>query len=352
MPSSLAPSRSMPRRLCVLKKWVRNSTAMQSSVSKVWPSSISLHSVLSGVRWTRRAYQVEPISTRLFAASTFMYVVIPQTRPAASRTAKGSMLPAACSARRRSISFVIAAGSGIEVYQSFHSSPSCTATASSAACASARGSSVACFPASVIGGGQLMGEVAQRSPLMRLPVVTLHEDELLEQRHVLLVLQQGADQGRHGDLVVLALQRLERNVLGDQELQPIEQLARARLLLQPREVAHVVEVIQRRAEQFFLEAGEVHVDDALHRVGVGELDVVEEAAAQERVVQLLLVVRGDEDDRPVRRLDELARLVDVELHAVDLAQQVVREFDVGLVDLVDQQHDRRLGRERLPEDAA
>jgi hypothetical protein len=35
---------------------------------------------------------------------------------------------------------------------------------------------------------------------------------------------------------------------------------------------------------------------------------------------------------------ELARLVDVELHPVELAQQVVGELDVGLVDLVDQQH--------------
>ena len=84
-------------------------------------------------------------------------------------------------------------------------------------------------------------------------------------------------------------------------------------------------------------------DDPLHRLGVGELDVVEEAAAQERVGQLLLVVRGDEDERPVLRLDQLARLVDVELHPVDLAQQVVRELDVGLVDLVDQQHHRLVG---------
>ena len=89
----------------------------------------------------------------------------------------------------------------------------------------------------------------------------------------------------------------------------------------------------------------------LHRVGVGELDVVEEAAAQERVGQLLLVVGGDEDERPVRGLDQLARLVDVELHAVELAQQVVRELDVGLVDLVDQQRHRLVGRERLPQHA-
>ena len=46
------------------------------------------------------------------------------------------------------------------------------------------------------------------------------------------------------------------------------------------------------------------------------------------------------------------RLVDVELHPVELAQQVIGELDVGLVDLVDQ-HDRGgRRRERLPEHAA
>ena len=48
------------------------------------------------------------------------------------------------------------------------------------------------------------------------------------------------------------------------------------------------------------------------------------------------------------RLDPLARLVDVELHAVELVQQVVREFDVGLVDLIDQQHRLHVALERLP----
>ena len=46
------------------------------------------------------------------------------------------------------------------------------------------------------------------------------------------------------------------------------------------------------------------------------------------------------------------RLVDMELHPIELLQEVVGEFDVGLVDLVDQQH-RQLGRgERLPQLAA
>jgi hypothetical protein len=44
---------------------------------------------------------------------------------------------------------------------------------------------------------------------------------------------------------------------------------------------------------------------------------VEEAAAQEGVRQLLLVVRRDDDDRAMLRAHQLARLVDEELHAVE-----------------------------------
>ena len=93
----------------------------------------------------------------------------------------------------------------------------------------------------------------------------------------------------------------------------------------------------------------MHVDDLRHRLAVGEADVVEEAAAQEGVGQLLLVVRGDDHDRALLGLDRLLRLVDVELHAIELEQQVVRELDVGLVDLVDQQDGALLGGERLPQ---
>ena len=55
--------------------------------------------------------------------------------------------------------------------------------------------------------------------------------------------------------------------------------------------------------------------------------------------------------RPLRGLHHFLRLVDIELHAVELEQQVVGELDVGLVDLVDQQHDPRRRRQRLAERA-
>ena len=53
-----------------------------------------------------------------------------------------------------------------------------------------------------------------------------------------------------------------------------------------------------------------------------------------------------------RRLDGLAGLVDEELHAIEFLQEVVGKFDVGLVDLVDQQHRALVGREGVPQLAA
>ena len=53
---------------------------------------------------------------------------MPEMRPSASRAVKGSIEPLACSASRRSISAAICSGAGMAVYQSFHSSPSRTAS--------------------------------------------------------------------------------------------------------------------------------------------------------------------------------------------------------------------------------
>jgi len=78
---------------------------------------------------------------------------------------------------------------------------------------------------------------------------------------------------------------------------------------------------------------------------------VEEAAAQERVRQLLLVVGGDEDQRPVAGLHRPARLVDVELHAVELAQQVVRDSMSALSISSTRTTDLLLALEGLPEHA-
>ena len=81
--------------------------------------------------------------------------------------------------------------------------------------------------------------------------------------------------------------------------------------------------------------------------GVGEVDEVKDAASQERVGQLFFRVAGDDHDRALHGDDVPLRLVDGELHPVELVQEVVRELDVGLVDLVDQQDHALLGVEGL-----
>jgi hypothetical protein len=96
----------------------------------------------------------------------------------------------------------------------------------------------------------------------------------------------------------------------------------------------------------------MHLDDPGHGVRIGEPDVMEEAAAQERIRKLLLVVRRDDHDGALPCPDGLAGLVDEEFHTVELEQQIVRELDVGLVDLVDEQHRPGLQLECLPQLAA
>src|SRR5687768_8318495 len=200
---------------------------------------------------------------------------------------------------------------------------------------------------------------ARRSPKKRtsMPVLlssrpAVQEYELLEQMNVLLVLEQRAVQDRDRLLRIVRPQRFRRDVFGDEQLDPVEQLRGRRLLAEPGRLAHAEERRECLREQLLLQVGEVHADYLLHRRRIGETDVVEEATTQECVGQLLLVVARDEDDRPVTRLHELARLVHVELHAIELAQQIVREFDIGLVDLVYEQHGLHRGLECFPETAA
>ena len=49
------------------------------------------------------------------------------------------------------------------------------------------------------------------------------------------------------------------------------------------------------------------------------------------------------------RAHGFAGLVHMELHAIEFVQQIVRKFEIGLVDLVDQQHRAGIAVERLPQ---
>ena len=79
-------------------------------------------------------------------------------------------------------------------------------------------------------------------------------------------------------------------------------------------------------------------DDVGHQLSVGKLNIVEDAPAQEGVGQLLLCVGGDDHHRAVVGLHGAACLRNVELHPVQLPQQVVGELQVRLVDLVDEEN--------------
>ena len=153
-------------------------------------------------------------------------------------------------------------------------------------------------------------------------------------------------------VLAVAPQILGCQVFGQKQLEPVQHLAGRGFLLQPRCFAQLVELGQRRGQQRFLDAGEMHIDDAAHGFGVGKADEMEKAAPQEGIGQFFFIVRGDDHHGPVPGRHGFARLVDVELHAVQFLQQVIGKFDVGLVDLVDQQHHAALGGEGLPQLAA
>ena len=53
-----------------------------------------------------------------------------------------------------------------------------------------------------------------------------------------------------------------------------------------------------------------------------------------------------------RRFDEFLRLVDVELHAIELLQQIIRKFDIRFINFVDQQYRLLFRFERFPDLAA
>src|SRR3546814_3752165 len=91
------------------------------------------------------------------------------------------------------------------------------------------------------------------------------------------------------------------------------------------------------------------VDDRLQRLAARKSDVMEEAAAQERVGQFLLVVRGDDDDRALDGAHRLAGFVYVEFHPIEFLEQIVVEYDIGLVALVDPEEVRGGCGERPPQ---
>ena len=65
---------------------------------------------------------------------------------------------------------------------------------------------------------------------------------------------------------------------------------------------------------------------------------MEDTTAQERIRQLLLRIGSDNHDRAVLCLDRLSGLRNIKFHLVKLPEQVVRELQIRLIDLVDKEN--------------
>src|SRR5512142_2489269 len=128
------------------------------------------------------------------------------------------MWPASCPARAAEIYACACSGSGTDVTHRFHSSPSLAAATSPSWCSRVIGSSRTPWPSRVTGAGAFIAAASA--------VVARHEDEALEEVHVLLVLEQRAGERWNGELLVLRAQRFGRDLLGHEQLQPVEQFGR------------------------------------------------------------------------------------------------------------------------------
>ena len=129
-----------------------------------------------------------------------------------------------------------------------------------------------------------------------------------------------------------------------QRARPVDRLRdRGRLL--EVELAHLRDHLDELRRDRLGQLGRVQAHDRQLVLALGVVEPQVEAAALERLRQLARVVRGQQHDRMGARLDA-AQLGDRDLEVGQQLEQHRLELLVGLVDLVDQQHDRLLGGDR------
>ncbi len=87
--------------------------------------------------------------------------------------------------------------------------------------------------------------------------------------------------------------------------------------------------------------------DLLHQRLIREINIMKDTSAQESIRQLLLRIGSNDNDGPVLRLHRSLRLMNVEFHLIQLPEKIVGEFQIRLVDLVDQQNHLLLGLKSL-----
>ena len=104
-------------------------------------------------------------------------------------------------------------------------------------------------------------------------------------------------------------------------------------------------VVDQLARDPVVEVGHLRGDDLALALGVRVVEVQVEAAPLERLRQLAARVGGEHDERAAYGGDG-AELGDRDLEVGQHLQQQPLDLDVGLVDLVDQQHGRLLAPDR------
>ena len=65
---------------------------------------------------------------------------------------------------------------------------------------------------------------------------------------------------------------------------------------------------------------------------------MEKAAAQKRVWQFLFIIGCDDHHRAIIGSDRFTRFINVKGHLIQFLQQIIWEFNVGLINFINQQN--------------
>ena len=130
----------------------------------------------------------------------------------------------------------------------------------------------------------------------------------------------------------------------DEGARPVDGL-RDRGGLAQLHVAQLADHLDDLTRQPFLDLGHLRDDDLALALCLGVVDVQEQAPPLDRLGELTRGVGGEYDERPTRRRDR-THLGDGHLEVAEHLEQQALDLDVGLVDLVDQQHRRLLAPDR------
>src|SRR6516162_7181798 len=92
----------------------------------------------------------------------------------------------------------------------------------------------------------------------------VEEGQALEEVDVLLVLQERAVERRDHNLGVVRAKRGHRDLVGHQQLQPVDQLGGGGLLLEPGHLADLVEELEGLARELLADVRQMGGDDPVH----------------------------------------------------------------------------------------